>query len=93
MYLDKKWTFPNYEKKNIIYFSRTPLFSLQKNSLKMLNFEIFLPLKKPLVAIFTKECALTSKKYVSKSDVSILNLLDKLIFFVALLRFCFRKVA
>ena len=82
MYLDKKWTFPNYEKKNIIYFSRTPLFSLQKNSLKMLNSEIFLPLKKPLVAIFTKECALTSKKYVSKSDVSILNLLDKLIFFL-----------
>ena len=52
MYLDKKWTFPNYEKKNIIYFSRTPLFSLQKNSLKMLNSEIFFTSKKAFGGYF-----------------------------------------
>ena len=65
------------KKTNIIFFSHTPPFLLQKNSLKRLNFRIFLPLKELLVATFSKGCALTSRKYVSKSDIRIPNLLDK----------------
>ena len=34
----------------------------------------FLPLKEPLVATLSEICALTSRKRVSKSDISIPNL-------------------
>ena len=75
----------------MIYLSRTPPFSLQKNA----KFLHFLPLKQPLEAIFSKACALTLRKYVSKPDISIPNLSDKNFFFllVAFLRLCHREVA
>ena len=47
----------------------------------MLNVRIFLHLKEPLVAMFSIACALTLRKYVSKQDISIPNLSDKLYFF------------
>ena len=47
-----------------------------------------------LVAIFSETCALTSRKCVFEPGISIPNLLEKVqIFFVALLRFCLRKIA
>ena len=67
--------------KNIIHLGRTTPFSLQKSSLKMLNFRIFLPPKEPLVAMFGKVCAFMSIKYVSKPDITIPNLSDKRNFF------------
>ena len=48
---------------------------------KNTKFSYFLPLKEILVATFGKECALTSRKYVSNPDISIPNLSDKLNFF------------
>ena len=72
------------------YFS---LFNSEKypENAKFLD---FLPLKELLVVTFSKVCALTSKKCVSNSDVSIPNFSDKLKFFLdTLLRFCFRRKA
>ena len=60
-------------------FGFTSPFLLQKNSLKMLN--IFLPLKEPLLATFSKASGLTSRKCVPKPNKSIPNLSDKLNFF------------
>ena len=45
------------------------------------KFSDFLPLEELLVATFSKSCALTSRKYLSKPDISISNLSDKLNFF------------
>ena len=61
----------------LIIFSCTSPFLLQKNSLKMLNCRL-------LVANFSKACALTSRNYVSKPDLSII---------IALLSFCFKRKA
>ena len=69
-------------------------FCFRKKALKMLNFQTFLPLKELLVATFCETCALTSRKCAFEQGISIPNLPEKLQFFlVALLRFCFRKIA
>ena len=40
----------------------------------MLNFWIFLPVKKPLVATSSETCAPTSRKYVAEQDMLMPNL-------------------
>ena len=64
-----------------------------KKRLRILNLWICLPLKESLVATFNETCALTSRKHVSKSGMIIPNFIGQIFFLVALLYFCFRKVA
>ena len=61
----------------LIFFGCTPLFLLQKNCQKMVNFCI-LPLKELLVVTFREALSFTSRKYVSKLDIIIPYLSDKL---------------
>ena len=50
---------------------------IQNNSLKMLIFEIRLPLKKPLLATFDETRTLTSRKSVVVQDMSIPKSIQK----------------
>ena len=47
----------------------------------MLNFWDFLPLKETFLTTFSETCALTSRKFVSETNMSIPNYLEKLQFF------------
>ena len=61
--------------KHLHFFRCKAPFSLQKNSLKMLNFQFFLLRKQFLVATLSKPCPLISRRYLAEQGI------------VALLRF------
>ena len=48
---------------------------LWKSSLKIKIFRIFSPLKEALMVTFNEKCAPTSRKYVAKQDIILLNFL------------------
>ena len=70
-------------------------FCFTKIAVIVLNFYIFLPLTNALVTAFSKRLAPTSRKFLAEQGILILNLLGTGHFniLVALLRFCFRKIA
>ena len=58
-----------------------PLLFCLKKAIKILNFQISLPLKDPLVATVSETCPLTSRKYVFEPAISSQSLLEKSRFF------------
>ena len=52
-------------------------FCSRKNASKMQNFQSFLPLKEPLVAVFNETHTLTFKKYVSKQVINVAKLWER----------------
>ena len=58
-----------------------PLLFCLKKAIKILNFQISLPLKDPLVATVSETCPLTSRKYVFEPGISSQSLLEKSRFF------------
>ena len=68
---------PNLLQAHQSFWLHSSVFALE-NQPKNAKFLYFLPLKKRLVGSFSKACALTFRKYISKTDVIILNLSDKL---------------
>ena len=53
-------------------------FCFRKKALKVLNFQIFLSKKEPLVATFSETCALTSRKQIIEPGIIIPNWLENL---------------
>ena len=80
---------PNLSKKLILSWSHSYVFVLKK-ALKMPNFQVLLT----MVTTSSEACVLTSRKNVSKPGMSIPDLSEKImIFLAAVLRFCFKKAA
>ena len=81
---------PNLLQAHQSFWLHSSVFALE-NQPKNAKFLYFLPLKKRLVGSFSKACALTFRKYISKTDVIILNLSDKLNIFGCTLPFLSQK--
>ena len=63
---------PNLSKKRQYVWSHSSVFALEKQT-KNLIFQIFLPLRDPLMATFNKTRAPTSRKYVVGQGIAMLN--------------------
>ena len=76
MQLLKVLTFQNHPK-NTNYFGSASSLLLQKSSLKILIFEVFLPVNKPLVATFSKTRVATSRKNIDEQGMHVSKLWEK----------------
>ena len=92
----KLWSLLNVPKssKNTNYFGFFPSFCFRIIASKKLIFEIWLPLKEPLVVTFGKMRAHTSRKCVVVQGINLIKIIQKIqISLVALTHFCFRIIA